>query len=244
LEQRERIGIVAAMEREVWPLVRHWSARKREFDARPFRFFENERAVLVCAGMGAEAARSAAEAMIQLYHPAALQSVGFAGALDPTLEVGTLLGVKRVIDARDGSKAEAAGGYWTLLTVESISGAAEKARLAASYGAHAVDMEAAAVARAAEAHQLPFLALKVVSDRYDFDVPSFQRFVGSRGDFRSARFVAFAAVRPWVWARVLLLARNSAKARNALCSWLEQYNYPAEKVENHRTGFDPGAVIP
>jgi adenosylhomocysteine nucleosidase len=245
LEQRERIGIVAAMEREVWPLVRHWNATEREFDGRQFRFFENERAVLVCGGIGAEAARWASEAMIQLYHPGALQSVGFAGALDPLLEVGTLLGVKRVIDSRDGSKAHAAVGYWTLLTVESISGAAEKAKLAASYGAQAVDMEAAAVARAAQAHGLPFLALKVVSDRYDFDVPSLQlqRFVGWRGDFRRARFLAFAAIRPWLWARVLLLARNSAKARNALCGWLEQYNYPAEKVENHRTGFDPRAVI-
>jgi adenosylhomocysteine nucleosidase len=243
LKPRQRIGIVAAMEREVWPLVRHWNATEREFDGRQFRFFENERAVLVCGGMGAEAARWASEAMIQLYHPAALESVGFAGALDPRLEVGTLLGVKRVIDSRDGSKADAAVGYWTLLTVESISGAAEKAKLAAAYDADAVDMEAAAVARAAQAHGLPFLALKAVSDGYDFDVPSFERFLGSRGDFRSARFLAFAAVRPWLWARLWRLARNCAKARNALCGWLEQYNHPAEKGENHRTEFDARPVI-
>src|SRR5439155_1080990 len=80
---------------EVWPLVKQWSASEREFDGRQFRFFENARAVLVCGGIGAEAARRATEAIIRLYQPVAVESVGFAGALDSRLEVGTVIGVKR-----------------------------------------------------------------------------------------------------------------------------------------------------
>src|SRR5438445_7222079 len=60
---RRKIALVAALEREVWPLVKHWSASEREFDGRQFRFFENARAVLVCGGIGAEAARRATEAI-------------------------------------------------------------------------------------------------------------------------------------------------------------------------------------
>jgi adenosylhomocysteine nucleosidase len=243
LEEARKIGIVAAMKREVWPLVKHWSASDCEFDGRQFRFFENDRAVLVCGGIGAEPARRAAEAIIQLYHPLAVQSVGFAGALDPALEVGTVLGVKRVIDVKDGSRTDAAIGYWTLVTVDSVADAAEKSRLATTYGAHALDMEAAAVARAAQSHGVPFLAWKVISDGHDFDMPCVQRFVDAKGNFRSGKFLAFAAVRPWLWRRILHLARNSAKARSALCGWLEQYNHPAEKVESQATRLHPRVVV-
>jgi adenosylhomocysteine nucleosidase len=243
LEQAKKIGIVAAMEREVWPLVKHWTVTDQEFNGIQFKFFENDRAVLVCGGIGVEAARRASEALIQLYHPTAVESVGFAGALDPALKVGTVLGVKRVIDAKDGSRKDAPIGYWTLLTVSQISGVAEKAKLAAAYGAHAVDMEAAAVGHAAEASGLPFRALKVISDGYDFAMPCLQEFVDAKGNFRSTEFLVFAAFRPWLWARVFRLAKNSAKARTALCGWLEQYNHPAAKIENHATGFDPRVVL-
>src|SRR5262249_2841286 len=157
-----------------------------------------DRAVLVCGGIGAEAARRASEALIQLYHPIAVESVGFAGALDPALEVGTVLGVRQVIDGKDGSRKDAPIGYWTLLTVSQSSYVAEKAKLAGAYGAQAVDMEAAAVGHAAETHGLPFRALKVISDGYDFAMPCLQQFVDGEGNFRSTEFLVFAAVRPWL----------------------------------------------
>src|SRR5438034_1963633 len=157
---KRKIALVAALEREVWPLVKQWSASEREFDGRQFRFFENARAVLVCGGIGAEAARRATEAIIRLYQPVAVESVGFAGALDSRLEVGTVIGVKRVIDAKDGSTAEAPIGYWTLVSSESTAGVEQKKKLALAYGAHAVDMESAAVARAAQCRGIPFLDRK------------------------------------------------------------------------------------
>ena len=63
--------------------------------------------MLVCSGIGREAARRATEAIINLYAPVLVQSVGFAGALDPTLKVGTVLTPVCVIDAKDGSRIEA-----------------------------------------------------------------------------------------------------------------------------------------
>src|SRR6476620_6213753 len=49
-------------------------------------------------GIGPEAARRATEAVIQLYAPIMVQSVGFAGALDSTLKAGTVLTPICVID--------------------------------------------------------------------------------------------------------------------------------------------------
>ncbi|HYM06775.1 MAG TPA: hypothetical protein VEU11_09460, partial [Terriglobales bacterium] len=102
-----KVAIVAALEREVRPLIKQWRAVERDHDGRKYKFFENDRAVLVCSGIGPEAARRAAEAIINLYAPVLVQSAGFAGALDPTLKVGTVLTPICVIDAKDGGRIEA-----------------------------------------------------------------------------------------------------------------------------------------
>ncbi len=83
-----KLAIVAALEREVWPLVNDWKVSEREYEGKKFKFFENEGTVLVCGGIRAQAARRATEAVIALYKPSKIESVGFAGALDRFLESG------------------------------------------------------------------------------------------------------------------------------------------------------------
>ena len=223
------------------PLIQRWKAVEREFDGRKYKFFENERAVLVCGGIGPEAARRATEAIINLYAPVLVQSVGFAGALDSTLKVGTVLAPVCVIDAKDGSRVEAAVGHWVLVSVDQPVSVEQKAKLAEAYWAHAVDMEAAAVARAAQAHDITFVGLKAISDEADFEMPPLERFVAGDGQFRTAAFAAFVALRPWLWLRVFQLARNSNKAAAALCGWLEQYNQEPEEVGESEPGLHPGS---
>ena len=225
------------MEREVFPLIKSWRPVDREYDGHKYKFFENERAVLVCGGMGQEAAHRATEAIINLYAPAMVQSVGFAGALDSTLKVGTVLTPICVIDAKDGSRVEAAVGHWILVSVDATASVERKAKLAEAYWAHAVDMEAAAVARSAQAHDVLFVGLKVISDEADFEMPPIDRFIAPGGQFRTAAFAAFVAVRPWLWLRVIKLARNSAKAATALCEWLAQYNHDDEELVNQGPGW-------
>src|SRR5207302_11066756 len=91
---KRKIALVAALERDVWPLVKLFSASEREFDGRQFRFFENARAVVVCGGIVAEAARRATEAIIRLYQAVAVESVGFSRALHSARQVRTVLGVE------------------------------------------------------------------------------------------------------------------------------------------------------
>src|SRR5579864_9366433 len=98
-----RIAIVAALEREVRPLIKGWRVSQKEADGRRFRFFEQGNSVVVCAGIGAEAARRAAEAVIAVYAPTVIYSAGFAGALDPTLKVGDVVQPRKVVNANDGS---------------------------------------------------------------------------------------------------------------------------------------------
>src|ERR1700691_2631472 len=105
------IAIIAALEREVSGLTKNWVRIEREFQGRNFLFFlreehERDEMIVVCGGIGLEAARRAAEAVIALYRPTLLQSVGFAGALDARLRVGDIFAPAVVIDARDGSRTQ------------------------------------------------------------------------------------------------------------------------------------------
>ena len=52
-----KVAMVAALEREVKPLIRTWRYSDREHQGCQFRFFENDSTVLVCGGIGEQAAR-------------------------------------------------------------------------------------------------------------------------------------------------------------------------------------------
>ena len=209
------VAIVAAMEREVWPLVKDWATVTKQHDGRSYKFFEKSPVVLVCGGIGSEAARCATEAVISLYQPKLIVSAGFAGGLDPSLNTGQMLTPRQVVDARDGSRTDSGSGEGTLITFESVADVEQKAKLADAYGAHAVDMEAAAVARSAEARGVKFLACKVISDTHNSRLPPIMSFV-SDGRFNTGRFVAHVAIRPWLWGSVIKLAQNSAVAAKVL----------------------------
>ena len=218
-----KVAIVAALEREVAGFIRSCRRVERHHEGRSFIFFEQDDMIVVCGGIGLEAARRASEAVISLYRPSLLHSVGFAGALTAELRVGDLIESSVVIDARDGSRAFTAIGDQQnlLLTFMSVAGVQQKINLAQAFGAKAVDMEAAAVAAAAAAHQLGFAATKVISDELNFEIPEMERFIDARGHFKTAGFTAFVALRPWLWGRVLILAGNSRKAAKILEQHLE-----------------------
>ena len=218
-----KVAIVAALEREVRPLVKTWRVVEREHGGRRFKFFDDGAgAVVVCGGIGEQAARRAAEAVIALYRPEIVQSVGFAGALVPSLTVGDIFSPARVIDGKDGSSANIENGTGILLSFSSVAGTGQKSKLVDAWGAQAIDMEAAAVAKSARSHGVRFEVTKVISDEFDFEMPAMDRFIRSDGQFQSAKFLAFVAIRPWLWAKVIRLGRKSTKAAKALCRALER----------------------
>jgi adenosylhomocysteine nucleosidase len=222
-----RVAIVAALEREISELIRTWNRVQQQYDGGNFVFFEQDEMVAVAGGIGVQAARRAAEAVIALYHPALIQSVGFAGALDGGLRVGDLFIPAVVIDARDGSRVEIDGGasqeQAVLVTFMEVAGAQQKRSLAKAYEAQALDMEGAAVGAAAHAHGIAFAVTKVISDEQGFEMPQMARFIDSNGGFSTTRFAAFVVLRPWLWRRVVLLAGNSRKAAKVLSAHLEGY---------------------
>jgi len=225
---RECPAIIAALPREVKPLVRGWQEHKL-----PGRIvaYSNDLAIVVCAGMGPLRAALAVEAALSLKPVTGLLSVGLAGACDPALKVGDIVRAGVVIDARSGERFGDAGSAHTLVSTTAIASVKEKQRLFASYGASAVDMEAATVARLALAHGLMFEAIKTISDEASFELEGLGRFATEDGQFRETAFAAYAAVRPQLWKSVIELGGNSRRALQSLTGELEsQLKWYRERV--------------
>lgn len=211
-----RIAIIAALPREIAALVRGTKA-----DASLIKdgvwLYRLEGAVVVAAGMGAERAAIAVEAALSVGDVRVLISTGLAGGCAPGGVAGSVMEAGVVVDVRTGERfvSEVESGV-TLATSGTIASVHEKARLAESWGAALVDMEAATVARLALAKGMGFRAIKGVSDGYDFELGALAKFEGERGSFRTGAFAAYTAVRPWTWGKAMELGRGSAKALKGL----------------------------
>lgn len=184
-------------------------------------FFERESALVVCSGVGQDAALMAADAALSKSGAQVLVSAGFAGALQPEGRVADVLCPALVVGAESGERFNTLGGRGTLVSSRQVVQSREKRQFGARFGAEAVDMEAVAVAALAQQRAVGFLAVKAISDELDSDLPPVGRFVDRAGRFQATRFVAHLAIRPHLWPMVRRLARDSERAARALCRQLE-----------------------
>ena len=234
-----KTAIIAAMERELSPLVKGWKKGELSSGDRKFVSFENEGVVAVVSGIGCKNAALAASAAVQQLHPSVLMSVGLAGALIRSLKVGSIFTPSVVVNAADGAEyrcsaesTRVSGGV--LVSAEEIAGAEAKQKLVQGFHALVVDMEAAGVAKVAQATNIDFRCVKAISDEADFVMPPMARFIDAGGNFQSGKFAAWAVVRPWQWPRVAALGRNSSRATRALCDWL---------AKNLTSGLQAGEIV-
>jgi adenosylhomocysteine nucleosidase len=178
---------------------------------------ENIEIVAVAAGMGAAAARRAFTAAEFGGSLDVVLSVGWAGALTDECRPGEAYIVSQVIDAQTGERFSIEGGEGPrLVTTAQVADAQDKRRLAETYGAALVDMEAATVARLAQMRDIPFFCCKGVSDGVDADLPDLNPFIDVDGQLKLTAFLAHVAIRPQFWAQLWRLGRNSSAAANSI----------------------------
>ena len=218
---KPRIAIIAALPREVAELVKGLEP-ERALRSRGIFLYRLTDAVVVTAGMGTERATLAVEAALATGGVTDLLSVGLAGSCNAGLPPGSVVEATVVVDTNTGERFECSSRpsgkspELVLATSGEIATVAEKARLAKTYEAVMVDMEAATVARLARAHGLPFRAIKGISDAHDAELGDLSEFTGRHGSFRTGAFAFYTALRPWTWGRAVELGRNSAKALASL----------------------------
>jgi adenosylhomocysteine nucleosidase len=215
---KECPAIIAALPREVKNLVRGWQENRLPGKV---IVYTNDLAVVACAGMGPARATLAVQAAMSMRPITALLSVGLAGGCDPSLHIGDIVRAGVVVDSQSGERFSNPQLKQVLVSTPAIASVQEKQRLYASYQASAVDMEAATVARAAQAHNLPFQAIKAISDDATFELKELARFATQDGQFREAAFAAYSVARPQLWTKLFQLAANSKRALQALTTELE-----------------------
>jgi len=211
-------AVVAAMPIELAPLIGKLAARQVNGVA----LFDLPNALIAVGGIGGKFARRAAEIAIQDARPKRLISAGVVGAIAPALKVGDVGRICEVVDVATGNRYPCSDvGTWVLATSQEVTDAAEKQELSSRYGAHVVDMEAAAVAEVAKANGLEFVGLKAISDDASFDMPPLGRFIDVNGRFATGKFLMYVALHPKWWATLGKIKKNSELATKNLCRELE-----------------------
>ncbi len=218
-----RTAIIAAMAGELKPLVRGWKRDTRDgVDLWAHR--DENLYIAGCAGAG-QAAATRAFAAIESDAPIDLVfSVGWAGALTQDIaprSAHNVAGGHRRSHRRALHLRCCAGDLW-LVTSSRVADETEKRRLASTYGAALVDMEAAAVARLANMRGIPFYCVKGVSDALTDNLPDFNKFLAD-GKFQTGRFTLYALLRPWYWPALARMGENSKKASQNIAETLVDF---------------------
>lgn len=212
-----RIGIVAAFPGELDPLVHSWRKSGGCYTGR----IGACDAVAACAGMGSAAATRACESVLAAGPIDTLMSIGWAGSLSCGLKPPGACAVREVIEAATGERfAAGSDAGQRLVTLSRVADPQEKRRLAETYQAALVDMEAAAVARFARDRNLKFLCFKAVTDGPNDQLPDFNRFTGPDGQLRVAALVLHAITHPKTWGPLRRLGKNSRLAALELSEFL------------------------
>jgi len=225
-----RILFVAADKMEYAGLLPHAA------DIRPARLVVSwsrevrlspHRALLVANGAGAARAAAAVDAACAAFHPEAVVSTGFCGALDPALAVAAVV----VATCVRGEEADypalpvRAGPVFSAGPICSIGHVArtaeEKLSLRAG-GACAVEMEAAGVAARALEQGLPFYCIRAVTDLADETLHNdFNKALRPDGHFATISILASALRYPALRLPELFrLRKRCVSASRALGSFL------------------------
>lgn len=164
-----RLGVIAALGQELKPTLAVLPTTPRAVEH--LRCHESPSLVFAVAGIGQRHAAAAALLVADTFKPDALISVGFCGALTDDLETADLIlggttnhgATASLLDLAIAAAPKARRGK--VVTVKQVVvDREEKRKLAKESGAIVVDMEADAVAVAAKARGIGFLAVKCVID--------------------------------------------------------------------------------
>jgi nucleoside phosphorylase len=191
----------------------------------------------VCSGVGAPRALSAARWLVD-EGATALAVLGVSGGLDPALKPGDMIVAETVLENRNAEpqgswRTDAAGAelLHTALSAEGLTatrGAVlsgdratltkeRKISLYKESGALCVDMESAAVARAASEKKIPLFVLRAVCDPADQSVPrDLFEVLDEEGDVRPSLLLPRIARNPYLVFELIRTGRAYFAALNSL----------------------------
>jgi adenosylhomocysteine nucleosidase len=244
------IGLVAAMPNEIRPFLKqvrkHDKTTLHGFPLYQFAVSENH-CSLIESGIGSGRAERATGALIKSIHPDLLISIGFGGAVKPGLSPGDLaIAVRSIlyrenafysgetIELPDSSKARRIVGticekfgckvmQSDFITSDVIlNKKVLRDILPVDISNPVLDMETWAVARMAGQGEIPFLAIRAISDAAEEELEfSLDQFTDSEMNIRIGRILCAIARTPRILPQLLRLAKNARIAGRNLAIALD-----------------------
>jgi adenosylhomocysteine nucleosidase len=218
------LGVVAALESEARTLG---PAVRRRDGLSSLR----EGALLAVSGMGGQLAAIAARRLVDA-GSSRLLSFGFAGGLDPTLSAGTIVLPTEIICSsgarfatstpwRERLRVDIAGQrplvagvlFGSSAPLDTVAGKAAAFRETAAV---AVDMESSGVAEVAAAHNLPFVAVRVIVDTAADALPRVVTAASHAGRLSMRRLLGGLALAPFDLVALFRLAQRYRAATRSL----------------------------
>ncbi len=172
---------------------------------------------VLVTGMGAANVRRLLPPVLDRERPDAVFTCGFAGALDPALPIGAVLG--ETTDALLTELLEQADVLLRrFLCADRVAvTAAEKSRLHAETECDAVEMESGIIHDLCRQRALPCATVRAISDTADDDLPlDFNQLVDERQRLSALRLAGAILRRPWVIPGLMRLGRHSGLAARNL----------------------------
>lgn len=232
------LGLVFALKIEAAGLVdrldRPVTTTGAGFSVRQGRLAGRNVAVMV-SGAGRNAAAVATEALITGHRPGWVLSTGFAGGLDPRLGRRHILMADQLADTSGDElsldlKVDPASlsdlpevHVGRLLTADSVIRLPEeKKSLGRRYDALAVDMESFAVAEVCRRYQVGFLAVRVINDAADDELPPDVKHLLAQKTGVARLGAALGSIwrRPSSFGDMLKLKKNAQQASDRLAEFL------------------------
>ena len=192
--------------------------------------FGKRRVLVALVGMGEAAAAKNTETVFEHFRLKAFVLAGYGGALVPPLKVGqvvvstnfsseAVLGFLRMLSGFD---------FASFCTTDEVVGTVERRSwYAAESSAQVVDMETEAVAEIVRERQIPFMAVRAISDEYLPPLPTGALAAGfdaRRGRATPLRLLGYLATRPGEIVPLQKFIAGLSVARKNLTKFLEQLN--------------------
>ncbi|MCE0522247.1 MAG: hypothetical protein LV480_04985 [Methylacidiphilales bacterium] len=192
--------------------------------------FGKRRVLIALIGMGEAAAGDNTATVFQYFRLKGFVLAGYGGALVPPLKVGqvvvsanfsseNVLGFLRMLSGFD---------FASFCTTDEVVDTPEKRdAYAQASGSQVADMESGAVAEIVCERQIPFLAVRAISDAYQQVLPIGALAAGfdaSRGRATPFHLLGYLAMRPGEIAPMQKFVRGLSVARKNLTKFLEQLN--------------------
>lgn len=229
--------ILAALKEEIRPILDGLEIEER-VNYRPALIFRGEylghEVIIAHTGIGAEKMQRAAAFCIGEYKPSACINIGYCGALTPHLSLGDIVIADNIVHETNGAAIATTFTIdvssqnfkihrGTILTVDKvIQTPHEKAFLGTKFGAIALDMESAGMAKAASKGGIPFTCTRSVLDTMDMHLLKYENLISDDGATSIPNVVANIIRRPQNITRLPHLHYCASKARETLIGFINE----------------------